>query len=393
MKEIGFIEKIACIFILSGSILISCNSEHPLEKASLEATSEMVSFSVGTNSSQFIKSLSVFTDSLGNDYLTFQSNEYPEIYVYDMKDQKLVKTIIYQREGADGIGPKAAGYMMKDWNEIYVPNLYKPEISVIDSSGHKLQVLDLTRWNQDYSPVPTRSVVGNPFVIHQGNLYCMQLPNPYKLNRDDMMSPTDISVCLDGDGGVKSLPMAYPRKIADCFGKPSLGIEQGMSRCFNGEDFVYSFAFDENIYIFSPKNGEVRKKEIKSRYIEDLKFPDHIPNDFNLAVKMMCELPFYSHLVYDEFRQLYYRFVFPRMDLNNDENFAELWQSGRNQFSVMILDKELNVLGETLLPENHYRSNLFYITEKGLYISESHYKNPSFNDDSLIFRLFVVSEL
>lgn len=165
MKEIGFIEKIACIFILSGSILSSCSSEHPLEKASLKATSEMVSFPVGTNSSQFIKSLSVFTDSLGNDYLTFQSNEYPEIYVYDMKDQKLVKTIIYQREGADGIGPKAAGYMMKDWNEIYVPNLYKPEISVIDSSGHKLQVLDLTRWNQDYSPVPTRAVVGNPFVI------------------------------------------------------------------------------------------------------------------------------------------------------------------------------------------------------------------------------------
>jgi hypothetical protein len=74
------------------------------------------------------------------------------------------------------------------------------------------------------------------------------------------------------------------------------------------------------------------------------------------------------------------------------ENFVELWQSGRGEFSLMILNEDLKIIGETLLPENKYRSDLMLILEDGLYISTSHYKNPSFDEDRLVFqRLFLSS--
>ena len=57
----------------------------------------------------------------------------------------------------------------------------------------------------------------------------------------------------------------------------------------------------------------------------------------------------------------------------------------------MILDEDLNIVGETLFPENKYRSDLMLILEDGLYVSSSHYKNPDFNENRLVFQRFVLS--
>jgi hypothetical protein len=59
----------------------------------------------------------------------------------------------------------------------------------------------------------------------------------------------------------------------------------------------------------------------------------------------------------------------------------------------MILDENLNVIGETLLPENKYRSDLMLVLENGLYISTSHYKNSDFNEDLLAFQRFGLSSI
>ena len=76
-----------------------------------------------------------------------------------------------------------------------------------------------------------------------------------------------------------------------------------------------------------------------------------------------------------------------------EENFKDLWQSGRSRFSVLVLDKELRVIGETMLPKDTYRSDLVLVGERGLYFSENHYKNPSFDEDVLKFRLFRLENL
>ena len=66
----------------------------------------------------------------------------------------------------------------------------------------------------------------------------------------------------------------------------------------------------------------------------------------------------------------------------------DIWQLGRTKFSILILDKNFEILGETLFPENIYASNLFFIRKDGLYISTSFFKNPTFSDDKLCFRRF-----
>lgn len=63
-------------------------------------------------------------------------------------------------------------------------------------------------------------------------------------------------------------------------------------------------------------------------------------------------------------------------------------QYGRKNFSIIILDRDFNIIGETLFPDYTYNSTLMFIREDGLYISDSHYLNPDFSDDILSFQRF-----
>ncbi|WP_366784804.1 DUF4221 family protein [uncultured Phocaeicola sp.] len=74
----------------------------------------------------------------------------------------------------------------------------------------------------------------------------------------------------------------------------------------------------------------------------------------------MCEIPYYGDIIYDEYRQLYYRMAYPKESLQEGESLSDMMQSGRIRFSIIILDKDLNVVGETMFPEDLYGSNLYY---------------------------------
>ena len=66
----------------------------------------------------------------------------------------------------------------------------------------------------------------------------------------------------------------------------------------------------------------------------------------------------------------------------------ELLDYGRKKFSIIILDKEFNIIGETLFPDYSYNPGIMFIREDGLYISTCHPMNPLYNDDFLNFQKF-----
>ena len=133
-------------------------------------------------------------------------------------------------------------------------------------------------------------------------------------------------------------------------------------------------------------------QNVKSRYVDNVSLPDNVSPDMQTAVRKMCELPFYGNIIYDKYRKVYYRIVYPQTEYNNVENFVDMWQFGRSLFSIMILDEDFNAVGETLFPENEFRSDLMFVLEDGLYISSSHYKNPIYDEDRLVFKRFVLEK-
>lgn len=65
--------------------------------------------------------------------------------------------------------------------------------------------------------------------------------------------------------------------------------------------------------------------------------------------------------------------------------YLELLRTGRKQFSIIVLNENLEIMGETLFPEYTFNPNLFMVLEDGLYLSTSHIKNPNYSDNELCF--------
>ncbi len=376
------------IIIFLSVLFIACQSNEKESDAAchLVATEDFLEFSVPSDASMFIKSMQAFEGEDGKSYFSFLSNEVPEIYFYDIETKDRIKTIHLDTEGPDGIGRKAGGFYMVDWNRIYVPDAYLSQISVVDSTGHKLNALKFDALAPDYPFIPTNSLIASPLLGLEGKLYASQKPNP-RLGGDARRgSTTEMIIRLDS---CKAHPFAfhYPSFALTNYspGQSSLGLAWRMSRCFNGSELVYSFGLDENVYVVSLDGNEVAKHQVESRFIKALENPK-APDDFMLGIQTLCENPFYGNIYYDKYRRLYYRVAYPQEDYDKEENFVDLWQFGRGKFSIIVLNEDFEVLGETLFPAFSYRSDLVLILEDGVYLSTSHFKREDYSDDVLRFQ-------
>ena len=97
--------------------------------------------------------------------------------------------------------------------------------------------------------------------------------------------------------------------------------------------------------------------------------------------------------MYDKYRDVYYRFAEMPCELAKDEDpYSEFTPKAR-EFSVIILDKDFRIIGETKFPGNKYFIRMSFVGRDGLYISENNLANPDFDEDKLVFACFALEDL
>lgn len=365
----------------------SCDSSRKEDVYILKPSDEFLDFNLNPQTSIFIKSLFTYIDENGKEYLTFQNNMEPEILLYDIDSQEYIKTIFLQKEGPNGVGV-FGGFYIRNLDEIYIPDMMKNEVKVVNSNGEIVKKIPYSETSEKKSTIPfvCLSFPYTPMHIINQRIYIPQSPNLRLGN--SAMEESPVTIVLDTLTNIlDEFPLRFPNIVTSAEIKgSSLGIEASYSQEFNGENFVYSFFFDENVYVVSMKGETRHKVEVKSKYIDKLNKTYQSPTDLNMLAKTICEVPFYGNLIYDKYRKVYYRFVYPETKLSNNENYMDIWQLGRTKFSIIILNEKMEILGETLFPENTYASNLFFIHKDGLYLSTSFVKNPNYSDDNLCFQ-------
>lgn len=369
--------------LLFSIILVACQSTRE-DICFLEPSQDSLIFELNPKTSMFIKELCLYTDKKGKEYLTFQNNIEPEILWYDINSQNHVKTIELEREGSNGVG-LFCGYYINSEDEIYIPEMMRPMINVVNSKGEIIRKIKYEKTSLGKSAIPfmcSRFPYRSIYFLDD-RMYIPQTPN---MTLIDAMKDSPVTLILDTvSNSLVEFKIRFPEVMSSEELKGNtLGVESYYSICYNEKDFVYSFFFDEDIYVVSLDGNIQNKIRVKSKYLEDVYNGKKTPANF---AKALCSIPMYGNLIYDKYREVYYRFVYPETDLG-EENYVDIWQLGRSKFSIIILDKEFNILGETLLPENTYASSLFFIRKDGLYISTSFVKNPHYNDDQLCFRRF-----
>lgn len=380
MLKLGHYYLLLLLFLLT-----SCHSSRKTE-CELKVTNDSLVFELNPQTSIFIKALFPYTDEEGREFLTFQNNIESQILVYDMNTQEYVHTISLEKEGPNGVG-LFCGYNICSWDEIYIPCMMKNEIDIVDSTGTINRKISYSETIQGKMTLPfiVTSFPYSPLYIVGKKIYIPQCPNPRLGYRT--MEDSPVTLVLDTiTNKLDEFSLRFPSIMtSERILKNTLGVEFKYSQFLIDNKFIYSFFFDEDIYIVSLDGKIERKVTAKSTYIDKPKTDNKFSDVASLA-EPLCKLPMYGNLVYDKYREVYYRFVYPETELGPNENFMDIWQLGRTKFSIMILNKDLEVIGETLFPENTFASNLFFIREDGLYLSTSFIKNPNYSDDRLAFK-------
>jgi hypothetical protein len=331
-----------------------------------------------------------YIDKSGREYLTFRSFANNSILFYDLPTGKHLFDVTLDKEGPNGVG-RYTGYYIEDLDNIYITSYEKFGLVKVDTTATVKQFIKYEKTNSGYNVVPSyrpNSYHYTPIVFYDGKIYITQIP--YQASK---ISETPVTVAIDTIAQViTEHPFRFPNLLTDDELRVSLlGLD--FSRDFNGKQFIYSFEMDENIYVTDIETDEVKKIPVRSKYISSLNFVKY-PDTPESAVKMLLETSCYRKLLYDKYRNVYYRFTHIGVEQRNDMGITaeSLWRSGPAQFSVIILDKDFNIIGETLFPKYTYNSMIAFVHKNGLYISDSHALNPSFDENILGFKCFTLKE-
>ena len=325
-------------------------------------------------------------DDDGKEYFYFQNSILPDLLIYDIHNETLVKRVKFEVEGSDAIeGGFSDGFVMTDCNHIYISSKVKPELYVTDTTACIKRMMSYAETTDGYKPVCCFQDNG-AFQFIGGKLYLPQGIN-FRFGKDVMEKSALLCRVDTLSGEVEALPVKFP-KIGSSIRRGSSGnVNADYQFCFNGQEFVYSFEYMDDLMVVNPLTHQVEYKAVRSRYIGEMKpFSSESTNDAVLQ-RELCEHPSYGKIIYDSCNKVYYRVVYVPQEIDKKVDALSLFRTGRKQFSIMILDEDFNVIGEHLFPPYTYNPRLSFVSKGKLYISLNNIMNPDYSDDVIRFQM------
>jgi len=152
------------------------------------------------------------------------------------------------------------------------------------------------------------------------------------------------------------------------------------------DQLVSSYSSDHKIHLLDLKDRTKSEFLAKSKFFEKLEPLENPGMDTNR--EYVFTTPSYGAIIFDPYRKIYYRIA--RHGLSEIADDSEFYDQN---FSIIILDEDFQILGESFFPGKRYIPHQFFLTEEGLYLSSNNDKNPELREDVLSFKLFEVEGL
>lgn len=371
--------------------IVSCNQQKVDREYALKPSDSLLRIELDSLTSNVSDWLDYYFDEESDSGLLFSIDPSAnELEIYSIEEGKLVQKISYDTEGPNGVGTLVAGAILGLDSAL----IFQPFSNSIFQSNLQNSRLDKLEYNKpdDFSSIrsETKYFRSTPF-LKDNYLYTKTFfGGNYMLLENEELSSKPLMYRVNlANGAIQFSAFTFPDDYwVD--GKRHFEFSSAM----DNDQFVFSFHSDHHIYYGVSFDKPLRKKLAKSKYLSQ-EFEDlPLTGDPNDRRRYFATTGHYGNLIYDQFRKVYYRFCYPQKKVEQGQDLVELTVFPQ-EFSVMILNSELEVIGETLFggEGQKYASNNVFVGPKGLYISVNHPKSELNKEDSFGFQLFTLESV
>lgn len=309
-----------------------------------------------------------------------------DILFFSITEQKLIHEINYDQNGPNKVS-SIRGLYVHNMDSILLLTSDPNILILSDSTGNILKRIKVPLIkNKDCISMYVSNVqrVNNPVVEIDFKLYFSTFTNNSPVLNESLNTSMGISYSFVKDT-VDIIDIFYPNSID--FSHDGSWV---YSREYANKKWIYSFIYSNKIMEIN-ENGNIRFYPSKSKFagrkqsFKGVKTNNH----FKEILK-----PRYSSIIYDKWRDVFYRIFLTEIDFKrnfSDEDYFDLIENPP-AFSVLILSKNLDVIGETLMPERYYNPEMCFIDKSGIHFA-LHPNHPEFDPDYLKFTNFIIKPI
>jgi hypothetical protein len=307
------------------------------------------------------------------------------LQIYNLSEGTLMQTIPFEKEGDQGVGDLMA-FHVHHLDSIFLFPFGGSYFTLTDSAGKlKNRVRYSAPENHTEGFVHNISFISPP-VIQGKNIILKTRPaivRNYREMTNELLAASHLSIQVDMETGRSTLlPQQYP---TDYLAK---GVKRFDYSSTNTEEkVVYSFFGDHHLYWAADYESPLTKTEAKSQYLNDQLALFPIDGGFLESQKYSNASSRYENLLYDPFREVFYRFAYPDLEVFTEEEVRAL-RNNPGPFVIMVFDKDLKLLTETYFEGGKYLPMNAFVGKKGLYLSINNPDNPAIQEDLMRFEVF-----
>ncbi|MFN3801036.1 DUF4221 family protein [Belliella pelovolcani] len=312
------------------------------------------------------------------------------LQIYDLGKGELIKTISMEKEGDGGVGEIMA-FHVYNMDSIFVFPFRGAGFSLIDSSGNLINRFKYALPENHTSGFVHNISYISPPVIVGNEIYFKTRPgivNNYREMSSKMLADSHLAFRMNLDDlNPQLVPHHYPSDyLANGFKRFEFSSAQGSGK------IVYSFFGDHQLYWSADFNSPLQQVSAKSKYLKDQLPLFPIDGATLESQKYSNASARYDNLLYDPYREVFYRFAYPELDANTEEEVRAL-RNNPGPFVVMVFDQNLKLVSEKYFEGGRYLPLNAFVGKKGLYISTNNPDNPENQEDLMGFEIFVLEEI
>ena len=314
------------------------------------------------------------------EFIIYENRNRPSVQMYAIATRSL------EKEGPDGVSV-LRGFLMINEDSLIVYSRVKRMLFLIDRLGAVIKRFSLLKdVRSDFYSVP-KCYTYQPMVYDNmtKNIFMVAAPSGDYNLPGYWSGPLGISLNIESEQisyNLFQVPEEYYNQVYGAFFSYF-----SVTKNDNGQ-FVYGFPFDSEIIVTDYDNPH-------TKHYAGSKFFDFIPEWENpisgKSEPFYVESNSYRELVYDKWRNVYYRFAYQGVNYISTSGEQRDWNDKKP--SIVILDRQFENVGEPVLATGTYFTRNFFVGKEGLYISNNHRKNKNLSKDHLSFTLFKLQQL